>query len=140
MKESALQREIRLHLGQKSDLVIWRNNTGTMRMGAMVSIQDVRRVLVEGVEALRRWLLTQEKDERFVRFGLVPGSSDLLGILRPSGRWFCLEIKAKGKKPTEEQLLFMQLINDSGGYAAWADSVAVAEMHYQNAIAGLRGA
>ena len=51
----------------------------------------------------------------FVRYGLV-GSGDILGLTK-TGRFFSIEVKAPGKKPTESQLNFMQAINENGGLA-----------------------
>lgn len=59
---------------------------------------------------------------RFFRYGKV-GSGDILGIQRPGGRFFSIEVKAQGKKPTPAQLEFMGQVNGSGGLAFVAYSV-----------------
>jgi len=51
---------------------------------------------------------------RFIRFG-PPGQSDILGVL-PDGRILAIEVKKPGgKKPTFEQVLFLETIRRHGG-------------------------
>lgn len=42
------------------------------------------------------------------------GVSDIIGQLR-DGRFFALEVKRPGEKPTEEQAVFLSMVNDAGG-------------------------
>lgn len=93
--------EIRLHLGKKPDLVIFRNQSGAV-----------------------------EVDGRWQTYGLVKGASDLIGALKPSGRFFACEVKQPGKYPTKEQRLFLALIHQFGGAAFVARSVEDAEKYY----------
>lgn len=69
----------------------------------------------------------QDKTGRWVTFGLCKGSSDIIGI-RPVmitqsmvgltiGQFVAVEVKTKGKKPTLEQLHFIQMVNEKGGLA-----------------------
>jgi len=53
--------------------------------------------------------------------GVRKGVSDL--ILLHHSRFYALELKARGNKPTVEQLQFLDDVRDADGYAAWADSV-----------------
>ena len=53
--------------------------------------------------------------------GTRKGVSDL--ILLHRSRFYALELKARGNKPTLEQLQFMDDVKDADGFAAWADSV-----------------
>ena len=53
---------------------------------------------------------------RFVRFGPV-GQSDILGVLPPAGRLLCVEVKRKGKRPTEAQSAFLANVEAAGGLA-----------------------
>lgn len=115
MRESSIQRDIRLHIGSKPDCRVWRNNVGT-------------------------W---QDDHGNWIEYGLVVGSSDLIGIITlPSGlgRFFALEIKRPGAytKPErrEQQRLFRELVNKAGGFAAEVRSVAEAEAAYQEARRG----
>lgn len=99
-----LMEQIRLHLGKKSDLVLWRNQGGSV-----------------------------EVDGRWQTYGLVKGASDLIGILKPSGRFFALEVKSKTGRASEEQLLFLDLVRNFGGYGIVARSVEEAEAAYRSA-------
>lgn len=96
--ESAIQDAIRLRLGQEPDVCLWRNNCGTAEHW------NGRRV------------------ER-VRYGLCEGSSDLVGVLAPSGRLLALEVKTATGRPTKEQLAFLALVRRMGGFAAVVRSV-----------------
>lgn len=97
--------QVRLHLGKKPDLVLFRNQAGY--------------AVVDG---------------RPQRYGLVNGASDLVGV-GPGGRFFALEVKAPGKKPTADQIRFLELVKKFGGYSGWCDSVESAERCYQEALA-----
>lgn len=44
------------------------------------------------------------------------GVSDIIGQLR-GGRFFALEVKRPGEEPTEEQAVFLGMVNDAGGIA-----------------------
>jgi len=57
----------------------------------------------------------------FIRMG-IPGQSDINGMLR-DGRFYCIETKITGKKPTKIQTEYMDLVRDNGGVAGWATSV-----------------
>ncbi len=106
MRESALQREIRLHLGQKPDLVLWRNNVGRV---------------------------FDERSQNWIQYGLCPGGADLIGVLAglSYGRFFALEIKTKTGRSTKEQNLFRELINSKGGFCCEVRSVLEAEQAYR---------
>jgi len=56
------------------------------------------------------------------RMGVVPGVSDFILISPPHGKVHALELKRKGKKPTEEQALFLAQVGMAGGEVAWADN------------------
>jgi hypothetical protein len=113
VKESTLQRDIRLCLGQKDDLIVWRNNVGAM----------------------------PNEQGQYVHFGVGgEGASDLLGIIVGPGRWFCVEIKTPrgrtNKRRRALQAAFRNLINKAGGYAVEVRSVEEADRHYQLARDG----
>ena len=57
----------------------------------------------------------------YYRFGYV-GSGDIFGFTK-SGRFFSIEVKATGKKPTPEQHEFMAKVNDTGNLAFYADNL-----------------
>ena len=104
MNEQAIQQQIRLELG-RGPVRLWRNNTGALR----------------------------DERGRLVRYGLCPGSSDLIGLrqLRIEEQHlglelavFCaLEIKAPTGRPTAEQRQFLEVIQSRGGLAGVARSV-----------------
>lgn len=54
---------------------------------------------------------------RFVRFSTMPGISDILGILKPTGRFLAIEVKRPGNKPSPEQLAFLDVVRANGGLA-----------------------
>lgn len=93
--ESDIQKAILDYLRLK--YFCWRNNTGG-----------------------RPWQDNKGKDRVF-RFGFK-GSGDILGLTK-TGRFFSVEVKRKGKKPTPDQIEFMNNINASGGLAIVAQSV-----------------
>lgn len=57
----------------------------------------------------------------FFRFG-KKGSSDILGCSK-DGKSIAIEFKAKGKKPTMEQINFLSNVNKRGGYGILAYSL-----------------
>ena len=69
-----------------------------------------------------------KRGPRWVRYGVGgPGGADLVGLERGSGRLVVCEVKQVGKRPTKQQLAFLERIALSGGLAFWADSVARAD-------------
>lgn len=55
--------------------------------------------------------------QRFFRFAGAAGISDLVGLLRPSGRFLAVEVKRPGRPLTPEQEAFLATVRDSGGVA-----------------------
>lgn len=110
--EKTIQNQIRLALGREPDLTLWRNNTGHASYEAA-------------------------SGPRTVRYGLLRGSSDLVGILAPGGRFLALEVKRPGKEATEEQALFLALVRRRGGFAAVVCSVEEARAAVDRARRGL---
>lgn len=94
MNEAIILATIRLQLGKETDLVLWRNECGVARH------ED------------------EDGKIRTVRYGLIRGSSDLVGILAPRGRLFALEVKTETGVATREQELFLALVRKMGGFAA----------------------
>ncbi|MEB3212942.1 MAG: VRR-NUC domain-containing protein [Leptolyngbyaceae bacterium] len=86
MKESVIQQLCRLEAA-KCGAVVWRNNTGKL----------------------------QDREGRWVSYGLCVGSSDLIGIYK--GRFLAIEVKRDGKNPTPEQLNFLRVVEERGGIA-----------------------
>lgn len=108
---TALVSEIRLALGMERDLVLWLN-----------AVKHVEIATNSGLIHMST--------------GLVKGSSDLVGILRPRGRWFCLEAKTGKAKPQPNQVQWLQLVRDMGGFAAVVHSVEEAWMALARARLG----
>jgi hypothetical protein len=94
MAERDIQWAIRVALGKDPRVVLWRNNTGTA-----------------------------ERDGARIRYGLCVGSSDLIGILRTTGRFIALEVKTNKGRVSEEQTQFLDLVRSCGGFACIVRSV-----------------
>lgn len=65
--------------------------------------------------------------------GIPVGFPDLLGVIPGSGRAVFIEVKAKGKKPTQAQLDFLAKVRAKGAVALWADSVDSAIRQFEEA-------
>ncbi len=111
--ENGIQRAIELAIGAEPDLIVLRNNVGVATH-------------------------TNEKTGKTYRtaYGLGTGSPDLVGILAPAGRWFCLEIKAPGEVPRPEQHICHRAWRKFGAFVAAVDSVASAREALARARAG----
>lgn len=90
---------------------------------------DIQREILLAAPALGYRLLRNNvgafKDAtgRWVHFGVGGnGGSDLIGW-GPQGRFVAVECKRKGKKPTAEQLAFLDAVKDAGGISAVCYSV-----------------
>lgn len=94
MSEKQIMTAIQLELA-KHGYKIFRNNSGFLR--------DVR--------------------GQYVHFGLCTGSSDLVGIVPPSGRFLAIEVKTEKGRVTTEQEAFIKMVNDCGGIGFVARSV-----------------
>jgi hypothetical protein len=112
MSEQELQQRIRLELG-RGPVRLWRNNVGALR----------------------------DQRGRLVTYGLCPGSSDLIGLRRITvdpehlGQQlavFCaIEIKSQRGQPTPEQQQFLAAVEQLGGWAGVARSLAEARVLLQ---------
>ena len=108
MSEQELQQRIRLALGQ-GPVRLWRNNVGALR----------------------------DERGRLVTYGLCRGSSDLIGlrqlIIGPEhlgqhlAVFAAIEIKAKRGRVTAEQEQFLAAVQQLGGLAGVARSLAEAQ-------------
>ena len=105
--ETIIQNKIRLAIGSDPNVVLWRLNQGKF----------------EGADGIPRF------------YGIVPGASDLLGIVQ-GGRWTALEVKTAQGRLSEDQALFLRLVNRRGGYAAVVRSVDQAVEHVAAAARG----
>lgn len=71
---------------------------------------------------------TYKGRQRFIRYG-QPGQSDIVGILRPSGRYLAIEVKSAKGKVSDLQAVHLELVRSQGGIAGVCRSVQeVAEL------------
>jgi hypothetical protein len=71
-----------------------------------------------------------------VRYGFGLGSPDLIFILKPLGRFFCLEIKAPGGRLSKEQIAWHKAARAFGAFVAVVHSTVEALAALERAIAG----
>lgn len=109
MAERNVQHAIREALGLEPGLVLWRNQVG-------------------------QYTEDRAGKKRVIRYGLCPGSSDLVGLL--DGRFVGIEVKAPGEKPTPDQERWLQLVRNVGGFACVAHSTDEARAALVRARAG----
>lgn len=110
MSESKIQRDIELAIGAETDLLLLRNNVGQ----------------AEHVNA-------ETGRVYHMPYGLGVGSPDLVGILGPHGRWFCLEVKAPGEKPRPDQEQCHRAWRRFGAFVATVHSVEEARAALERA-------
>lgn len=106
MNEQDTLREIQLaatRLGHR----LWRNNVGTGWAGTFVSFRNGRVIL---------------DNARPLHAGLMPGSSDLIG-LTSGGRFLSIEVKSDRGRLTTEQRAWIEMVRQFGGLAGEARSV-----------------
>ena len=104
--ETTIQQQIRLALGTRPDLRLFRNNTGT---------------------------LPDPRTGRPVQFGLARGSADLIGLrtvtITPDmvgqqvAVFTSIEVKTPKGRPTAEQQNWLNMVRSLGGIAGIARSV-----------------
>lgn len=103
--ETTLQQHIRLAVGQRSDVRLFRNNTGT---------------------------LPDPRTGRPIQFGLARGSADLIGIKQVTitpemvgqsiGVFTSIEVKTPTGRVTPEQRNWLTMVRKLGGIAGIARS------------------
>lgn len=93
-RESSVLREVLLALGNQPDLVVFRNNTGVLR----------------------------DETGRPVRYGLMVGSPDIVGILAPWGRFVGFEVKRPGGKQSPDQERWARIAETRGAYCVLVQS------------------
>lgn len=86
MNEHVIQNRILLEIGSIPWLRVWRNNTGALF----------------------------DRNNKLVKFGLQ-GSADILGIMKPHGRFLAIEVKTEKGRQSESQKRFQQMVEDMGG-------------------------
>lgn len=136
MTETDIQQAIRLDLGREPDVLLYRNSVGATTLDEGVvgkflalfpALNFARAAILRFVEWLNR--------SRTQRFGLCPGSSDLIGI-GPGGRFLAIEVKTKHGRVAPEQARFIDLVRARGGIAGICRSVEDARALVQAAREG----
>lgn len=104
--ETTLQQHIRLAVGQRSDVRLFRNNTGT---------------------------LPDPRTGRPIQFGLARGSADLIGIKQVTitpdmvgqtiGVFTSIEVKTPTGRVTPQQRNWLTMVRKLGGIAGVARSI-----------------
>ena len=120
--ENLFMRRLRLHLQRHYVTRMFRNNVGSAWLGRYT----IRERCVYLYNAMR------------VRFGLAPGSSDLIGIssviVTPDmvgkrvGLFTAIECKSGPNGPTPSQASFINMVRDLGGIAVCVNSVPAADL------------
>jgi hypothetical protein len=101
MSEKLVQSAILSYLEMRGHFV-WRNNS------AFIKSEYVNRY--------------GQKKTRAFRAG-VPGSSDILGVEKGTGRFIAIEVKYGKNKPTDDQERFLAEVKSRGGIAIVAYSL-----------------
>lgn len=124
MRESKRQSDIRLALAERGDNVFWRNQNGvaTYYKGGKTCPVCKKKTL-----GARTWT---------VPYGLVPGSSDLIGLVQvevsncphdgltfPLAAFVGLEVKTPGGVESDDQKKYRRLVNNRGGVVEVVRSV-----------------
>lgn len=93
--EAVILREIMIAIGAEPGVLLMRNQVGA------VERFDER-----------------TNATRVERYGLGVGSADLVAILAPSGRWFCLEVKAESGRVDPDQAKWHERARGFGAFVA----------------------
>jgi hypothetical protein len=111
MTESTIQSRILRTLGSRPDIRLFRNQVGAAYVGHK---------------------LTDLSDARFIRYGLTPGSGDLIGwksvtvtpdmVGRRLAVFLSVEVKTATGRPKPEQVTWKNRVNEFGGIAVIARS------------------
>lgn len=107
-QETLIQRAIMLALSE-ADCIVWRNNTAGAYVGKVLHKAGDQVTL---------------GNAHLVQFGLCKGSSDIVGIHCPTGRFIAIEVKTKTGSASPEQLQFIDAVRAAGGIAGLARSPA----------------
>lgn len=105
--ETRLHQRIMLALSE-AGCVVWRNETAGAYMGKVIH-KAGDQVTLAGA--------------RFLPAGLCKGSADIIG-LTSKGRFLAVEVKTPNGRVSKDQALFLQAVNQRGGLAGVARSVA----------------
>ena len=111
--EAEIQAEVALAVGGRDDARLFRNTVGTGWSGELVE---------------QRGGMVRLRNARFVRYGLFPGSADLVGwhsmlvgpehMGRRFARMLSLEVKAARGRVRPDQATWLRMVDGAGGLAA----------------------
>lgn len=96
MSEAEIQRAIMVEFGSRSDLRLWRANTGKAK---------------------------NPRTGQLVTFGVV-GQPDLIGVRLPHGQLVGIEVKSPTGKQSQAQVAFQVMLERFGGLYILARSVS----------------
>lgn len=115
--EAHIERQIRLALGSRPGLRLFRQDTGLAWTGRVASTLPNGAPVPQGDVYLR--------GARRVSYGLHKGSPDLIGWTVRNGVavFTALECKSATGRPTPEQLRFIEAVQRAGGLAGVVRSV-----------------
>ena len=102
-QETKIQRQIMLALSE-AGCCVFRNETAGAWCGKVIH-KDHGQVTI--------------KDARYMNFGLMVGSSDLIGLTK-EGRFFAIEVKTSTGRASKDQIIFINQIIKNGGLAGIA--------------------
>jgi hypothetical protein len=120
--EQALSRDVRRVLGARTDLVLHTNPVGAGYAGSVAHALGELRLSAADRAAIRRTL-----NEHRIRWGLCPGSSDLIAIVAPRGRLAAVELKSERGRLRPEQEAWLARMRALGAVAGEVRSVEEAE-------------
>lgn len=106
-EETKLMRLIMVAL-TKAGCIVWRNETSGAYVGKLIH-KDARIVTLANAQMMT--------------FGLCVGSSDIIGIHKPTGRFLAVEVKTKTGRASKEQINFIEQVRAANGIAGLARSV-----------------
>lgn len=145
MTEAEIQNAIFLQLGREPDVTLWRNNTGQAKaevvtrahlerlLGWLTTARNENAFKAQAVYAVELIRALLKEPQRFTRYGLTKGSSDIIGIVSVEmaglvgqprmGVFLALEVKAERGTVTQEQQMFLDIVNRRGGIGRVVRSV-----------------
>lgn len=128
--ETSLVIAIRKALAELPYVALFRNNTGVLKD---VRHRPVRYGLGIGSPDLVGWVTMEDV---FIPLSNAEAIAGVRPLIRPLSRFFALEVKREGQKPSPEQREWLQRINRAGGYAQVVYSVEQAKSAAVEAAAG----
>ena len=89
-------------------------------------LKDILSVLEScaDVHVMRNSVGMARHGQRRVRYGLENGSSDVVAIVSPRGRWLCIEAKAPGEDAEPHQREWLEKMKSFGAVCGVARSSA----------------